>query len=60
MAWMIRPFKRYNPKFSRFVVTYTCTDFTFSAEKAERDFGFQPKYSMEKALKNTIDHYRKS
>ena len=57
IAVLMRPIKKYNPKFSRFAVTYTCTDFTFSASKAEKDFGFAPKYSTQKALENTISHY---
>jgi 3beta-hydroxy-delta5-steroid dehydrogenase/steroid delta-isomerase len=60
IAVLLRPFKKYNPKFSRFAVTYTCTDFTFSAEKAKKDFGFKPKYSTEFALKKTIEYYKKA
>ncbi len=58
-AFLIRPFKKYHPKFSRFAVTYTCTDFTFSSRKAEEDFGFSPKYSEKEALERTIEFYRK-
>jgi sterol-4alpha-carboxylate 3-dehydrogenase (decarboxylating) len=57
-AWMIRPVKNYHPKFSRFAVTYTCTDYTFTSDKARKDFGFEPKYSPEEALKRTISYYR--
>lgn len=57
---LMRPVKKYNPKFSRFAVTYTCTDYTFSAQKAERDFGFIPKYSTKQALANTIAYYAKN
>ena len=59
IAVLMRPIKKYNPKFSRFAVTYTCTDFTFSAKKAKDDFGFGPKYSTKKALENTIAFYSK-
>jgi nucleoside-diphosphate-sugar epimerase len=59
IAVLARPVKRYNPKFSRFAVTYTCTDFTFLSGKATRDFGFVPKYSEKEALERTIAHYRK-
>lgn len=59
VAWLVRPFKKYNPKFSRFAVTYTCTDFTFTSEKATEHFGFRPKYDKEEALRRTIDFYRK-
>jgi len=59
IATIISPIKKYNPTFSRFAVIYTCTDFIFSAKKAEGLFGFKPKYSSEQALKNTILFYHK-
>jgi nucleoside-diphosphate-sugar epimerase len=59
IAILARPIKKYTPKFSRFAVTYTCTDFTFTAEKARKELGFIPKYSFEEAMKNTIGYYRK-
>jgi hypothetical protein len=49
--------KKYNPKFSRFAVIYTCNDFTFSAAKAISDFGFSTKYSEEEAFNITIRYY---
>lgn len=58
LAWLARPVKKYTPKFSRFAVTYTCTDFTFTAEKAREHFGFRPKYSKPEALARTIEFYR--
>jgi nucleoside-diphosphate-sugar epimerase len=57
-AWLIRPVKSYHPKFSRFAVTYTCTSYTFNSDKAKKDFGFEPKYSPEEAMRRTIDYYR--
>jgi nucleoside-diphosphate-sugar epimerase len=59
IAYLIRPIKHYNPKFSRFAVIYTCTDFTFSSDKAKQDFGYQPKYSFEDAMERTVAYYRK-
>jgi sterol-4alpha-carboxylate 3-dehydrogenase (decarboxylating) len=58
IAWLVRPYKTYYPKFSRFAVTYTCTNYTFNSDKARRDFGFEPKYSGEEALKRTVDYYK--
>lgn len=58
VAVLARPFKKYTPKFSRFAVTYTCTDFTFTADKAKKELGFEPKYDLDTALKNTIAFYR--
>jgi len=59
LAMLIRPIKHYNPRLSRFAVMYTCTDFTFTSEKASRDFGFAPKYSREEAFKNTVNFFKK-
>jgi nucleoside-diphosphate-sugar epimerase len=59
-AMLLRPVKRYNPKLSRFAVTYISTDFIFSAEKARKDFGFTPKYSHEQAVRRTTEFYRKT
>jgi sterol-4alpha-carboxylate 3-dehydrogenase (decarboxylating) len=57
IAFLLRPFHRFNPKVSRFAVTYTCTDFTFSSEQARKDFHFLPKYSHQEALERTITYY---
>lgn len=57
-AWLIRPVKFYHPKFSRFAVIYTCTEYTFNSEKAIKDFGFKPKYSPKEALERTIGYYK--
>ena len=58
LALLIRPLKYYNPRLSRFAVMYTCTDFTFTSEKAHRDFGFTPKYSKEEAFENTVRFFK--
>ena len=57
-ALLLRPFRHFNPQLSRFAVNYTCSTFTFSAEKARRHFGFEPKYSQEEALERTIGFYK--
>lgn len=59
IAFLLRPIKKYHPKFSRFAVTYTCTDFTFTSDKAKRDFNFRSKYSKEQALERTVAFYQK-
>lgn len=58
-AVMARPVHRYTPKFSRFAVIYTCSDFTFSSEKARTDFNFVPKYNAEEAYRKTVEHFKK-
>lgn len=57
-ALIIRPFKYYHPKLSRFAVTYTTTDFTFSSGRAEKDMGYRPKYDEEEAFSRTVNFYR--
>ena len=59
VAAILRPIKYYNPKFSRFAVQYTCTDFTFTSDKAGNDFDFKPKYQLEEAMKRTAEFYKK-
>jgi nucleoside-diphosphate-sugar epimerase len=58
IAWLVSPIKKYNPKFSRFAVIYTCNDFTFNSNRAKTDFGWQPKYSTPEAVENTIRYYK--
>ena len=58
IAWLASPIKKYNPKFSRFAVTYTCTDFTFNSNRAKTDFEWNPKYSTPQAIENTIQYYK--
>jgi nucleoside-diphosphate-sugar epimerase len=57
-AWLIRPVKKTQPKFSRFAVVYTCTEYTFNSEKAARDWGFRPKYSHGEAMQRTVNYYK--
>jgi nucleoside-diphosphate-sugar epimerase len=59
VAWLVSPIKKYNPKFSRFAVIYTCNNFTFNSNRAKNDFGWQPKYSTPQAVENTISYYKK-
>lgn len=58
-AWILSPIKKINPKFSRFAVIYTCSDFTFTADNARKDFNYLPKYSVKEALDKTISFYKK-
>ncbi len=58
IALLARPFRKYTPKMSRFAVTYTCTNYTFTAERAREDFGFEPKFTPEEAFKRTVEYYR--
>jgi len=58
IAFLVRPVKKYSPKMSRFAVTYTCTSYTFSADKAAKDFGFIPKYSSKEAFERSMEDFR--
>ncbi len=58
LAFLISPIIKTNPKFSRFAVIYTCSDFTFTAEKAKMDFNYTPKYKKKEALARTIAYYK--
>ncbi|MCK5691546.1 MAG: NAD-dependent epimerase/dehydratase family protein, partial [Bacteroidales bacterium] len=58
IAFLVRPIKKYYPKMSRFAVTYTCTTYTFNADKARKDFGFIPKYSSQEAFDRSIAEFR--
>jgi nucleoside-diphosphate-sugar epimerase len=58
IAFLLRPVRKYSPKMSRFAVTYTCTTYTFNADKAKRDFGFVPKYSSSEAFDRSMEDLR--
>lgn len=58
IAFLWRPIRRYSPKMSKFAVIYTCTDYTFTSEKARRDFGFVPKYNHEEAFERTVAFFK--
>ncbi|MBE0648048.1 MAG: NAD-dependent epimerase/dehydratase family protein [Bacteroidales bacterium] len=60
MALVIRPFYYYTPKFSRFAVIYTCSDFTFTSEKAIRELGYRPKYNEKEAMEKTITSFKRA
>ena len=59
VAYLVRPLKKYNPKMSRFAVTYTCTSYTFNSDKARNEFSFIPKYSTAEAYERTIEYFKK-
>jgi nucleoside-diphosphate-sugar epimerase len=59
VALLVRPIRYYTPKLSRFAVMYTTTEFSFTADRAKRDFGFYPKYTHKEAIENTIAFFKK-
>ena len=60
IAFLLRPFKKYSPKMSRFAVTYTCTDYTFNSDRAREDLGFIPKYGRQEAFERTVAFFKHS
>ncbi|NXL58126.1 3BHS isomerase, partial [Chordeiles acutipennis] len=53
VSFLLRPFVRYIPSTNRHLVTLLNTPFTFSYRKAQRDFGYVPRYTWEEAKKCT-------
>ncbi|XP_060092872.1 3 beta-hydroxysteroid dehydrogenase/Delta 5--_4-isomerase type 1-like [Heteronotia binoei] len=53
VSFLLRPFVRYVPSFNRHLLTLLNTPFTFSFKKAQRDFGYKPRYSWEEAKQRT-------
>jgi hypothetical protein len=57
-AFLMRPFVELHPKLSRFAVSYTCNDFTISSDRAAKDFGYSPLYSVWEARRRTASFFR--
>ncbi|XP_046762715.1 hydroxy-delta-5-steroid dehydrogenase, 3 beta- and steroid delta-isomerase 1 isoform X3 [Gallus gallus] len=53
VSFMLRPFVRYIPSTNRHLVTLLNTPFTFSYRKAQKDFGYVPRYTWEEAKRYT-------
>lgn len=55
VSFLLRPIYRYQPPFSRHTVTLLNSVFTFSYKKAQRDLGYKPLFSWEKAKQKTME-----
>ncbi|XP_051636249.1 3 beta-hydroxysteroid dehydrogenase/Delta 5--_4-isomerase type 1 isoform X3 [Manacus candei] len=53
VSFLLRPFVRYIPSTNRHLVTLLNTPFTFSYRKAQKDFGYVPRYTWEEAKQCT-------
>lgn len=53
VSFLLRPFVRYIPSTNRHLVTLLNTPFTFSYRKAQKDFGYVPRYTWEEAKQRT-------
>ncbi|NXD14584.1 3BHS isomerase, partial [Nothocercus nigrocapillus] len=53
VSFLLRPFVRYIPSTNRHLVTLLNTPFTFSYSKAQKDFGYMPRYTWEEAKQCT-------
>ena len=45
------------PKMTRFLASELAMDHFYDISRAKRDFGYQPQFSMEKALEKTLTFY---
>lgn len=52
---VLRPILRFTVPLNRHLVTLVNTPFSFSYQKAGRDFGYSPRYDWEEARKSTTD-----
>lgn len=57
-AFLARPFVRLAPTMNRTSVAMVCEDFTFSTDKALRDFDYRPIYTEEEAIRRTVAWFR--
>nr|XP_028568645.1 3 beta-hydroxysteroid dehydrogenase/Delta 5-->4-isomerase type 2 [Podarcis muralis] len=53
VSFLLRPFVRYIPRINTHLVTLVNTPFSFSSRKAQRDFGYAPRYKWEEAKELT-------
>lgn len=53
ISFLLRPFVRYIPAVNRHLLTLLNTPFSFSFKKAQRDFGYTPRYGWEEAKQRT-------
>ncbi|XP_060616825.2 3 beta-hydroxysteroid dehydrogenase/Delta 5--_4-isomerase type 1 [Anolis sagrei] len=53
VSFLLRPFVRYVPRVNRCLLTLLNTPFSFSYRKAQRDFGYVPRYKWEEAKQLT-------
>lgn len=53
ISFLLRPFVRYIPAINRSLLTLLNTPFSFSYKKAQRDFGYVPRYKWEEAKQHT-------
>ncbi|XP_056320924.1 hydroxy-delta-5-steroid dehydrogenase, 3 beta- and steroid delta-isomerase 1 [Danio aesculapii] len=54
---VLRPFLMFTPPLNRQLLTMLNTPFSFSYQKAHRDFGYSPRYDWEEARKCTTDWF---
>ncbi|KAM7055235.1 3 beta-hydroxysteroid dehydrogenase/Delta 5--_4-isomerase-like [Molossus nigricans] len=53
VSFLLSPIYKYRPPFNRHIVTLLNSVFTFSYKKAQRDLGYEPLFSWEKAKQIT-------
>ncbi|XP_077335712.1 3 beta-hydroxysteroid dehydrogenase/Delta 5--_4-isomerase type 1 isoform X3 [Lithobates pipiens] len=55
VSFVLRPFVRFVPPFTRHLLTILNTPFTFTYRKLQSDTGYKPRYSWEEARRMTSD-----
>ncbi|XP_029801818.1 3 beta-hydroxysteroid dehydrogenase/Delta 5--_4-isomerase [Suricata suricatta] len=55
VSFLLRPIYKYQPPFTRHMVTLLNSVFTFSYKKAQRDLGYEPLFSWEEAKQKTVE-----
>jgi nucleoside-diphosphate-sugar epimerase len=54
ISWLISPFIKYSPTFTRLRVANAGANRTFSIKKAKKDFGYQPTISLKEGMEKTL------
>ena len=57
-CYIISPLKKVEPTFTPLVVTVACTHQYHSCYKAKSELGYTPKYSLEEAIRKSIDAFQ--
>ncbi|XP_069863608.1 3 beta-hydroxysteroid dehydrogenase/Delta 5--_4-isomerase type 4-like [Dipodomys merriami] len=55
VSFLLRPIYEYRPSFTRHLVVLTNSVYTFSYKKAQRDLGYEPRFSWEEAKQKTTE-----
>uniref|UniRef100_A0ABM5EIM4 3 beta-hydroxysteroid dehydrogenase type 7 isoform X2 n=1 Tax=Pogona vitticeps TaxID=103695 RepID=A0ABM5EIM4_9SAUR len=54
LQWLLKPFCTYAPIFNPYTLAVASTTFTVETDKAQRNFGYQPRYTWEESRNSTV------